>query len=140
MGDVFPADGEGDSMTRNERLLDFCGLNFILAQVISSSSLLSSLDVHGAVRSRQEPLTCRQPDPTHHLSCPDQDDLKRCHEEDGGNGASHCDPYFQLLPASSDFLQCKAHVHVLEVVHDHGPDVVWDVEKFQSVGYEQVWH
>lgn len=29
---------------------------------------------------------------------------------------------------------------VLEVVHVHGPDVVCDVEKFQSIGYEQMWH
>src|SRR4029434_3970354 len=37
---------------RKERLLDFFALNFILAQVINSSSLFMSLDVHGAVWSK----------------------------------------------------------------------------------------
>lgn len=56
-GDVFPSDGKDDPVILSSfahgkapRLAH--GLNFILVQLISSSSLLSSLDMHVAVCSR----------------------------------------------------------------------------------------
>lgn len=68
---------------------------------MSSFSLFSSLDVHVHV----------------YLPCSDQDDLKHCHEE-------HSNSYFQLLSIDCDVLSCKTHAYVLEVVCDHGPDVI----------------
>lgn len=45
-----------------------------------------------------------------------------------------------VFATSCEVLQCKAHVHVPEVVHDHGLDVLWDVKYFEDIYYQLVRH
>lgn len=82
-------------------ILDLPILNFILAQLISSSRLFMSLHMHRVVWS--SPLDCRKSGTTHRLPGANQEDLECCSSEDGKNGTSHCNSYFQYYQLVANF-------------------------------------
>lgn len=55
---------------------------------------------------RREPPSSWQTNSADHQPCSNQDHFEGSNKEDGGDGTSHCDSYFQLLP-DGGIMRCE---------------------------------